>query len=538
MTNGRHRLLHLILPAVAVLLLTTPASAASPGAVPAAVTSAGVPATVTAAGCQPDPATPKRQLRAMWIASVANIDWPSATGLTVATQQAEFRSWLDLAQRLHMNAVIVQIRPTADAFWPSPYEPWSKWLTGTQGADPGYDPLAFMVSEAHARNLEFHAWFNPYRVALDTHLNRLVANHPARLHPDWVFAYGGRLYYNPGIPAVRAFVEDAMMDAVTRYDIDAAHFDDYFYPYPSGGKAIPDSATYASYGGGFATIGDWRRNNVNLLVSEMNQRIRAAKPWVKFGISPFGIWRNASTDPTGSQTSGLQSYDEIYADSRLWVRNQWIDYIAPQIYWNIGFSAADYAKLVPWWSSVVAGTDVKLYIGQATYKVGTDSNWTDPAELTDHLFLNRGYPQVEGDAQFSAVDVRADRLGAQTRLVADHYTRPALLPLSARLGGTAPAAPAGTTATRTGGAVTVGWQAGSGTAPASYAVYRIDGAGPADACAFVDAAHLLATVRATGATGGYTDPTAVAGTTYTYYVTALDRFTTESPTGAGATVTP
>ena len=515
-----------------VLTMATPAGAHD-------ATSPGGPQ-VSADACQPAPATPKRQLRAMWISSVSNIDWPSRTGLSVSAQQAEYRSWLDLALQRNMNAVIVQIRPTADAFWPSPYEPWSQWLTGTQGKSPGYDPLAFMVAEAHARNLEFHAWFNPYRVANHTDPTRLVASHPARQHPGWVFAYGGKLYYNPGIPAVRAFVQDAMMDAVTRYDIDAVHWDDYFYPYPSGSTQIPDQQTFAQYGGGFSSIQDWRRNNVNLLVQEMRQRISAAKPWVKFGISPFGIWRNASTDPLGSATSGLQSYDAIYADTRLWVRQQWLDYIAPQIYWHIGFSTADYAKLVPWWSDVVAGTTVQLYVGQATYRLGAsgeDPAWQRATELTDHLFLNRDHPQVAGDIHFSAKDVRANRLGGMSRLAADHYSRPALVPLAAGLGGAAPPAPTITSAVRGTTGVTVSWQREAASAPASYAIYRVDGGGPTDPCQLEDASHLIKTVAAGGTGGTYLDTTAAAGATFTYHVTALDRLHHESAPSAGRVVT-
>src|SRR6266498_480265 len=209
-------------------------------------------ATAAPAGqqCAPDPATPKQQLRAEWIASVTNIDWPSRTGLTADQQKAELIRWYDEAVTLGLNAVVVQIRPTADAFWPSPLEPWSQWLTGTQGQDPGYDPLKFAVEEAHKRNLEFHGWFNPFRVSMNTDVNALVPTHPARVHPDWVVPYGGKLYYNPGIPEVRKFTIDAIMDAVRKYDIDAVHFDDYFYPYPVAGQTFDDAATYAEYGNG------------------------------------------------------------------------------------------------------------------------------------------------------------------------------------------------------------------------------------------------------------------------------------------------
>jgi len=518
------RLRYIVL--AAVLLLAS-------GVVAAGLSGSTATLAAAPAACEVDPATPKRQFRAMWIASVANLDWPSRTGLSVAAQQAEFRAWLDLAEAHHFNAVIVQVRPTADAFWPSPYEPWSHWLTGTQGAHPGYDPLAFLVQEAHARNLELHAWFNPYRVATHTDRSRLHASHPVRQNPDWAFAYNGQLYYNPGIPAVRQHVRNAIMHAVTNYDIDGVHFDDYFYPYPVSGVPIPDADTYARYGGGFNNIGDWRRHNVNLLIQELSQSIHQAKPWVKFGISPFGIWRNKSTDPLGSATSGLQSYDAIYADSRRWVRQGWVDYIAPQIYWHIGFSVADYAVLVPWWSEVVSGTHVQLYIGQATYRAGgagEDPAWQNPAELSNHLYLNRDYPQVRGDIHFSAKDVRADRIGAMTRLSNDHYPRPALIPVASHLGGSAPPTPTITSATRTSAGVQLRWQ-GSGN-PTYYAVYRVDGSGPTDPCAFADASNLIATVRGTS----YTDRTADPNGTYTYHVTALDRRHHESNPSAGRTV--
>ncbi|SEN59589.1 family 10 glycosylhydrolase [Nonomuraea pusilla] len=508
------------------LLRTVLAASAALATLAVALVSIVAPAPSAAAlACATDPATPKRQLRAMWISTVANIDWPSRTGLSVSAQQSEFRAWLDLAVQKRMNAVVVQVRPTADAFWPSPYEPWSQWLTGTQGTNPGYDPLAFMVAEAHARNIEFHAWFNPYRIANHDDPTKLVSTHPARQHPDWRFAYGGKLYYNPGIPAVRTFIEDAVMDAVSRYDIDGVHLDDYFYPYPVSGETIPDSATYATYGGGFPSVADWRRDNVNRLVQELGQRVHAAKPHVAFGISPFGIWRNSSTDPLGSRTSGLQSYDAIYADSRLWVKQGWVDYLAPQIYWHIGYSAAAYEVLTAWWSDVVKGTSVQLVVGQAAYRAGAsgqDAAWQDPSELSDHLTDNRRHPEIAGDVYFSAKDVKADRIGAITTLVNTHYTRPALLP--ARGAGAAPAAPVIGSAVRGSGGVQLSWT-GSG---AYYAVYRVDGTPPtADPCFFADARNLLGTTRQTS----FTDAAAPASATY--YVTALTRQHQESQPSAG-----
>jgi uncharacterized lipoprotein YddW (UPF0748 family) len=486
-------------------------------------------AATTGPGCAPDPAAPKQQLRAEWIASVTNIDWPSQRGLSADMQKAELVRWYDEAVALGLNAVVVQVRPTADAFWPSPYEPWSHWLTGTQGQAPGYDPLAFAVAEAHKRNLEFHGWFNPYRVSMGTDVNALVPTHPARVHPDWVLPYGGKLYYNPGIPEVRKFTIDAIMDAVRKYDIDAVHFDDYFYPYPVAGQVFDDAATYAQYGGGLA-LADWRRQNVDLLVSELSAAIRSAKPWVQFGISPFAIWRNSSTDPTGSPTQGgVQTYDDLYADTVKWVRQEWIDYIVPQVYWNIGFTVADYAKLVPWWSDIVAGTDVHLYIGHANYKVAAPAQgppWQDPAEMSRQLTFNRDYPEVRGDIYFSAVQVRANRLSHMTIVHDDHYQQPAVPPTAGRLVGRGPAPALIVDAARTATGVRLRWVSGAAT---SYAVYRVDGHQPVGRCDVADATHLVGTVRAgRGPVQSFTDTTAVAGTRYSYAVTALDRSNNES----------
>ncbi|WP_411158289.1 glycoside hydrolase family 10 protein [Streptomyces sp. CBMA29] len=367
-----------------------------------------------------------RDLRGMWIASVANTDWPSAPGLPAHQQRQELLDLLDTAVERGLNAVVFQVRPTADAFWPSAYEPWSRYLTGTQGQDPGWDPLGTAVREAHRRGLELHAWFNPYRVSMDTDVTKLAPTHPARLHPEWIVPFGGKLYYNPGLPEVRRFVQDAMLDAVRRYPIDAVHWDDYFYPYPVAGQVFDDDAAYARYGAGFPDRDAWRRDNTDRLVRETAARIKRIRPRTQFGISPFGVWRNAATDPLGSATTaGVQTYDDLHADTRKWVREQWIDYIVPQVYWNIGFAAADYAALVPWWSDVVRGTNVRLYIGEALYKVGVAGQpdaWQDPAELTRHLDFCAHYPQVRGNVYFSATQVAADPLGAMT-LVAERYKR-------------------------------------------------------------------------------------------------------------------
>ncbi|MDX2525112.1 glycoside hydrolase family 10 protein [Streptomyces europaeiscabiei] len=391
----------------------------------------GAAAGTAIAGGEPSPRrrAAEGELRGMWLATVSNRDWPSAPGLTADAQRAELLTHLDTAVARRLNAVIFQVRPTADALWPSPHEPWSQYLTGTQGKDPGWDPLGTAVEEAHARGLELHAWFNPYRIALHADPGRLVASHPARKNPGWAVPYGGKLYYNPGIPAVRAFVRKAMLDALRKYPVDAVHFDDYFYPYPVAGQVFDDDAAYDRYGASFPNRAAWRRDNVDRLVRETAAEIKVIRPGAQFGISPFGVWRNAETDERGSATrAGVQTYDDLYADTRKWVRENWIDYIVPQLYWNIGFEAADYAELLPWWAETARGSGTRLYIGEALYKAGDPAQpaaWQEPAELSEHLTLARDVPEARGHVFFSAKDVEDDRIGAMARVVADHYQRPA-----------------------------------------------------------------------------------------------------------------
>jgi uncharacterized lipoprotein YddW (UPF0748 family) len=370
------------------------------------------------------------QFRGMWVATVGNVDWPSVAGQPGEEQRAQLRYLFDAAVARRLNAVMLQVRPCADAFWPSRYEPWSGYLTGKQGRDPGWDPLDFAVREAHQRGLGLHAWFIPYRVATRPDLGRLAPGHPARRHPHWVVRYGGKLHYNPGVPDVRRFVQDAMLDAVARYPVDGVHWDDYFYPYPVAGEVFDDRAEYEAYGKGFSSRAAWRRNNVDLLVRETAARIKKVRPSASFGVSPFGVWRNRSTDPQGSDTSaGTQSYDDLYADARRWVRHGWLDYICPQLYWLAQpldrQVPANYAVLIPWWADVVRGTGVDLYIGEALYKVGAPAQpagWQDPRELLRHLDLCAEYPEVRGNVYFSASQVAADPLGAMTR-IQDRYAQ-------------------------------------------------------------------------------------------------------------------
>lgn len=351
-----------------------------------------------------DPLPSKPEMRGMWVATVLNIDYPAKPTTNADVLRTEALNILDRAQSLGLNAVFLQVRPAGDALYASQYFPWSKYLTGTQGTAPagGFDPLAFWVEEAHKRGIELHAWVNPYRITRKTaaeptqELSQLAPNHPARLHPEWTVKHtDGNFYFNPGLPEVRQLLIDSCLELITRYGVDGIHFDDYFYP----GKDFNDASTYAQYGKGYADIGAWRRENVNILVRDLHGAIKAVSPSTRFGISPFGIWANRSSNPLGSDTRGAQSYYDHYADSQAWIKAGTIDYITPQLYWHIGFEIADYSKLLTWWKNAVAGSSVDLYIGHGAYRAGnTDSAspWFGTAEISRQLQLNRQTPEVKG----------------------------------------------------------------------------------------------------------------------------------------------
>lgn len=476
-----------------------------------------------------DTILPKRQLRAAWIASVVNIDWPREGVVTEKEQKQDFVNLLNELETAGMNAIVMQIKPTADAFYPSKYAPWSEWLTGVQGKDPGYNPLQFMIDEAHKRNMEFHAWFNPYRVSMQPDINKLVPDHPARLHPDWVVSYGGKLYFNPGVPEAKRFVMDSIMEVVNNYDIDAVHFDDYFYPYKVDGVEFPDRATYQQYGAGFSDITDWRRNNVNTFIEELSKEMKQAKPYMKFGISPFGVWRNKATDPTGSDTTaGVQNYDDLYADTRLWIQKGWIDYITPQIYWYFGFTPAAFEKLVDWWVKETEGTDTQLYVGHADYKVNDPNTpaWLNPDELPNQLKYLLNFDTVKGSMHFSTVDILNNPLGLKDRLSGDSYRYKALVPEMPWLPANTPSAPNITTAHVTDKGVHLSWEDITNSSASYYVIYRAEGS---ESINVNDPKQIVKTIRKiNGAYQFYLDTTGEPGKQYTYAVTAADRLHNES----------
>ncbi|MCY9761984.1 family 10 glycosylhydrolase [Paenibacillus alvei] len=480
---------------------------------------------------------PKRQLRAAWIASVVNIDWPREGVVTEKEQKRDFIQLLNELEAAGMNAVVMQIKPTADAFYPSKYAPWSEWLTGVQGKDPGYNPLQFMIEEAHKRNMEFHAWFNPYRVSMQSDVTKLVADHPARLHPDWVITYGGKLYFNPGVPEAKRFVIDSVMEVVNNYDIDAVHFDDYFYPYKVDGVDFPDRETYQNYGAGFPDITDWRRNNVNAFIEELSKEMKQVKPYMKFGISPFGVWRNKATDPTGSDTTaGVENYDDLYADTRLWIQKGWIDYITPQIYWYFGFTPAAFEKLVDWWVKETEGTHTQLYIGHADYKVNDPNTpaWLNPDELPNQLKYLLNFDVVKGSMHFSTTDILNNPLGLKDRLSGESYRFKALVPEMPWLPANTPPVPKLTAAHVTGQGVHLSWEDAKNSSAAYYVIYRAEGNTAID---INDPKNILTTIRKiNGMYQFYLDTTGNPGKQYSYAVTAADRLHNESNLSQSKTI--
>lgn len=372
------------------------------------------------------------EVNAVWIATVSNLNWPSKPGLTPQQQQAEATAILDRARSLGMNMIVFQVRPTGDAFYRSEFFPWSHCLSGVQGKDPGYDPLEFWIVQSHRRGMALHAWINPYRLSTrgggdKADLNPFVENHPARKHPDWVVPYAdGKLYFNPGIPACRDFVVQAALEIVKKYDVDGIHMDDYFYPYPQKDAVFDDAKAFSSFAGEFVRsqglagktpkeqLDRWRRHNVNLMIRDIHRGIEKIKPDVLFGVSPFGIWRNRATDPTGSDTKGLQSYDAIYADTKFWIENGIVDYIVPQLYWPIGFDVADYAKLADWWSRLAEQNPrVQLYIGLAVHRVGgaEGTAWQGSEEIVRQVRLNRSHPAIKGQFYFGWPSLAQNKAG-------------------------------------------------------------------------------------------------------------------------------
>jgi uncharacterized lipoprotein YddW (UPF0748 family) len=373
-------------------------------------------------------AQPLQEFRAVWIATVDNIDWPSRGNYNSDSQKAEFIRILDMHQQNGINAVIVQVRPATDAFYPSPYEPWSEWLTGKQGAPPSpyYDPLQFMIEETHKRGMEFHAWCNPYRAVFNINKSSISPTHISRMHPEWFITYGDKRYFDPGHKDAQEFVVNVIRDMVKRYDVDAVHFDDYFYPYRIAGKEFGDDNTFVQYNNG-RTRDNWRRSNVDSIIVKLSRAIKEEKPNCRFGISPFGIWRNKSQDPEGSDTQGGQTnYDDLYADILLWLKKSWIDYVAPQIYFEFGHPRAAYETLLDWWSKHTYGKH--CYVGLGIYKAGSSTAWKDRSQLPRQIEALRNTPNVQGMIFFSSKSFNNNPNGWSDSLRLVYFKEPASIP--------------------------------------------------------------------------------------------------------------
>ena len=371
----------------------------------------------------------KPEFRGVWIATVSNIDWPEKPTVSSEDQKAQFIKLLEMHKRNGINAIVMQIRPATDAFYDSPFEPWSEFLTGTQGQPPvpWYDPLQFMIEECHKRGMEFHAWMNPYRAVFNIFNSSVTATHVTKNHPDWFLNYGDKKYFDPGNREVQQYVNTIVKDVVSRYAVDAIHFDDYFYPYRLPGKEFPDQETYRKYGNGLSKDA-WRRSNVDSVIAMLNRTIKEVNKKCQFGISPFGVWRNADRDPiNGSKTIGAQSnYDDLYADILLWLKKGWIDYVAPQLYWEIGHKHVDYDVLVDWWSKNCYGKN--CYIGLGIYRTGSNAAWRDKTQIPRQIEKLRATPNIQGMIFYSSKTFEQNPYGLSDVLRLNYFNVPAPLP--------------------------------------------------------------------------------------------------------------
>lgn len=467
-------------------------------------------------------AYPKREFRAAWIQSVNG----QFRGMPTEKLKQNLIGQLNSLQKAGINAIIFQVRPEADALYASRLEPWSSFLTGVQGKapEPYWDPMQFMIDECHKRGMEFHAWINPYRTKT-TLKSELAPNHVYNIHPEWFVTYGDQLYFDPALPESRRHICMVVSDIVSRYDVDAIHMDDYFYPYPIKGKDFPDDASFARFGGGFSNKGDWRRSNVNVLIKKLHETIREIKPWVKFGVSPFGIYRNESSDPLGSKTKGLQNYDDLYADVLLWAREGWIDYNIPQIYWHIGHPVADYETLVKWWARNTENRP--LFIGQSVMNTVQNADPKNPSinQLPRKMALQRAYQTIGGSCQWSASAVVENAGKYRDALIAEYHKYPALPPVFDFMDNEAPANVRKMKPVWTEDGYILFW-----TAPKykeemnraiQYVVYRFN---DKEKVNIDDPSHIVAITR----DNFYKLPYEDGKTKYRYVVTALDRLHNES----------
>jgi uncharacterized lipoprotein YddW (UPF0748 family) len=484
----------------------------------------------------------KRELRGVWVASVLNIDYPLSPTLDENVLKENWVNILNKHKEMGMNALFVQIRPCADALYKSNLVPWSYYLTGQSGMAPanGFDPLTYMIETAHAMGFEFHAWLNPYRTAMDNQEPSFFhESHVMRQHPEWCFKYGKRYIMNPGIPEVRAHVEMVVEEIVRNYNVDGVHFDDYFYPYKIPGQAIPDYQTFQQHNDGFTNLEDWRRHNIDLLIYSLSKSIKKIRPRCQFGISPFGVWRNQSRDTEGSATqAGLTCYDDLYADVRKWCREGWIDYVIPQIYWQIGFSIADHKTIVEWWSRNAGKTPI--YVGHGAYRIGQGSSrepaWGDRGEIGRQILLDRTMPGVRGSVYFSSKSLTSNPLNIADTLRLNYYRYPSLLPQILKdTSLLACEPPELRSVTPENNDVIIRWKPSQKTTrrlPFQYVVYRFIN-GQVD---YTDGKNICAILGHDTKELSWRDTSVVRDVSYTYAVTVVDCGQNESPSSDAITI--
>ena len=373
--------------------------------------------------------TPKREMRGIWISTVSNIDWPSKPGLAANQLKSEADAIMDQLLKLGFNAIFLQVRPASDAFYASSIEPWSVYLTGNQGTVPekGFDPLQYWVEQSHQRGIELHAWINPFRAATNAQQGT-SPQHITNTHPEWLIQYNKKQYIDPGLPQARAYISKIAEEITRNYDIDGLHIDDYFYPYPAANEPFADTLSFRSFNSRKLSLEDWRRDNINQFIQETHRVIKATKPWVAFGVSPFGVWRNANRDQRGSQTTaGTTAYDILYADVLTWMKNKWVDYVVPQIYWESTHSSANFNTLVDWWAQQ---NGCIKYIGHAIYKINNGTTaWADKEEMPNQMKKARQSKNIQGSVLFSYKQLNRDLLGLDSFLMADQYRNKALTPM-------------------------------------------------------------------------------------------------------------
>jgi uncharacterized lipoprotein YddW (UPF0748 family) len=473
--------------------------------------------------------SPKHEFRAAWIATVENIDWPKRGQYNSDLQKQDFIRILDEHKRSNINAVFVQVRDACDSYYARSLEPWSEFLTGTQGKfpQPFYDPMKFMIEEAHERNLEFHAWLNLNRATFRK-ATSIMPDHISNTRPEWMLSYDGQKLLNFGIPEVRDYITSVVVNIVLNYDVDGIHFDDYFYPYQVTGQTLRDDDTFRKYNRGIKGIENWRRNNTDLLIKQISDAVAQTKPWVKFGISPSGVWKNATPqDPEGSKTqAGQPSYSHLYADTRKWLEQGWIDYLIPQIYFERNHPKVPYKVLAEWWTQNTFGRH--LYIGHGPYKIKT--GWSN-TEMPSQVRFDRQEPNIQGGVYFSSKCLTENYGGFQDSLRADFYRQPAIIPAMSWKDNVLPEAPKRLIVSKATGQNVLVWQPGDAASDGNenhyFALYRFERTEKVDL-------ERIDKVLYIGRQNTFIDISAEKARGYLYVVTSFDRLHNESVPSAMA----